>query len=257
MSEDSNYQQRLGAAFWNLCMLSALPLLDGYFLAFLTSDSWKDWGQALTFGLTAFSGGGCVYAASQLRGTFSQRIGQVVGVYVGLAALALTVSFARPLFIKLLPANLHLFTAMFILGLGLSHSGVPWLRRIAERFGLRHAFTLMAIASLLQGLFNKDLTLQSLSAELSLDLAPLPALALSLSSGLGLTAVGVVLRMLLTEATGQQPLQIGAGVSLILMGLNLLGAGFPSGAVIGPLALGCLWVMIHATTQGLSRSLRA
>jgi hypothetical protein len=252
MSGESNHREHLGPEFWNLCMLSALPLLDGYFLAFLTSDLWKDWRNALAFGLTAFSGGGCVYVAMNLRGTVKQRIAQVVSVYIGLALGALMVSLARPFFESFLPDNVHLFTAMLLLGLGLCISGVPWLRRIAQWAGLQYAFRLIIFASLCQGLFIKGI-----KVELSLDWTLLPALAVSVSAGLGLTVVGVVLGLFLAGVADQRLLQIGAGISLALMGFNLLGAGFPSVVVISPLVLGCLWTMAHATTQGLSRSLRA
>jgi hypothetical protein len=218
-----------------LLTLAGLPLIDGFFLAFLGAGLWRDLGHAAAFGLTAFSGAGCVVAASQLRGSLGQRIGQVLAVYALVGAGAVIVTALQPIFQSLLPANLALFTGVFLIGLGLWISGLRRARQVASWIGFQAAVKVMLVASLIHGLLGGIDWRVSLSPEV---LAPL---ALALGAGLTLTLGGIGLSVLRDRVADPRPLNWGAGASLLLMGLTVLGWPIPTLAVLAPLGAGCLW----------------
>lgn len=218
-----------------LLTLAGLPLIDGFFLAFLGTGLWHDLGQAAAFGLTAFSGAGCVVAAAQLRGSLGRRLGQVLLVYALVGAGAFSVAALQPIFQSLLPANLALFTGVFLIGLGLWISGLSRARRIAAWLGFQAAVKVMLAASLLHGLLG------GIDWRLSLSPDVLAPLAVALGTGLALTLGGIGLGWLRDRLADPRPLNWGAGASLLLMGLTVLGWPVPTSAVLAPLAAGCLW----------------
>jgi len=156
-------------------------------------------------------------------------------VYVIVAAGAVAISMARPVFQALLPPNLHLFTATFLVGLGLWISGVPFLSRVANWMGFQAAVKAMVAASLIHGLTTGIPWRFSLTPELWLPLA------IAVGAGVSLSMMGMVLGLLLNRAADQRPLNMGAGISLTAMGLSILGVNIPSLWVMIPLAVGCLW----------------
>lgn len=243
MSESS--YRWLSPATRNLLILAGLPLIDGFFLAFLATGLWRDPWRATAFGLTAFSGAGCVIAAMRLEGSPVKRFVRVLGVYAVITVGASTISLAQPLFQSLLPPNLHLFTSIFLIGLGLSISGVPCLRRVAFWLGFEAAVKAMIVASLLHGL------IAGVTWQFSLDLALLPSLAIAIGAGFSLTTLGMLLGLWLRHAADQRPINWGAGISLSCMGLNLLGLTTPTVVIIAPLALGCLWTLIASVRSAL------
>lgn len=251
MNEESNYPTpRIPIEARRLLTMAGLPLIDGFFLAFLLTGLWQKPGQALAFGLTAFSGAACFVAAMQLPGSFRQRLGWVTGVYALIGLGALAVSTAQPFFASILPENLQLFTGLFLLGLGLWISGVGGLRRVASWMGFEAAVKVMIAASLINGV------LQGPVWRLSLDPALMGPLALAVAAGFALTAVGMLLGLALSRAADQRPLNWGAGISLTLMGLSVLGVTVPSSLVIAPLAVGCLVTVALAIQQAQSRDRR-
>lgn len=220
-----------------LLTLAALPLIDGFFLVFLTTGLWEEPWQAVVFGLTAFSGAGCFAAATQLTGTLKYRVKQVVMVYSLVVIGALFVSLTQPIFESLLPSNVHLFTAVFLIGLGLYLSGVRVMRKVAKFLGFEAAVKVMIAASLIQGLFH------GVDLRLSLDITRLPAISITVFAGFLLTLAGMVFGLVTRHTSDQRPLNLGAGTSLVLMGLNLLGMGLSPGLVIAPLAAGSMWLV--------------
>jgi|GEM_PF-2372318 len=233
--EDSNYHYlTLSREGMHLLMLAGLPLIDGFYLAFLATDLWQDPWRALTFGLTAFSGAGCVSTSVQLPGSFWARIAQVVEVYIVVGVGALVVGAARPFFADLLPINLYLFTGVFLVGLGFWITEVPILRRVALWMGFEAAVKAMIAASVVHGMIN------GVTWRFSLDPKLLPALAWALGAGFALTTGGAAIGVLLGKTTDQRYLKLGAGTSLVLMGLSVLGVAVPSVYVLAPLVIGCL-----------------
>lgn len=244
MSEESNYPTpRIPAEARRLLTMAGLPLVDGFFLAFLLTGLWQEPGQALAFGLTAFSGAACFVAAMQLPGTWRQRLGWVIGVYALIGLAALLIAAAQPFFASILPENLHLFTGLFLIGLGLWISEVPSLRRVAGWLGFEAAVKVMVAASLIHGALRGPVW------QLSLNPAVLGPLALAVAAGFALSALGMLLGLALSRATDQRPLNWGAGISLVLMGLKVLGVPAPSSLVIAPLAVGCLATVALAIQQ--------
>lgn len=219
----------------NLLTLAGLPLIDGFFLAFLGTGLWRNLGQAVAFGLTAFSGAGCVVAAMQLRGSLAQRLRQALAIYALVGAGAMTVAALQPVFQSLLPANLALFTGIFLIGLGLWISDLRIARRIASWIGFQAAVKVVLAASLIHGLSAGIDWRVSLTPEL---LAPV---AVALVSGLALTLGGIGLSLLRDRLVDPRPLNWGAGASLLLMGLTVLGWPAPTTFVLAPLIAGCLW----------------
>lgn len=237
--EVSGYSRRqiLTADVAKLATLAGLPLIDGYYLGFLASDAWQDYVKAATFGLTAFSGAGCLIVATQLQGSPLKRVTKLVLVYLLIGLAAFGISLARSLFTSLIPQMLLTpFTSIFLIGLGFSLSGIPMLRRIAEGFGFQSTMRLM----LLWPLFADRLAGSAVSYTLDVDPTLVPALLIALAAGFALSLSGVYLGLLSQRLCNQQPLNLGAGVSLCGMGLALAGVPIPSPVVLLPLGVGLL-----------------
>jgi len=223
---------------WNLLCLSGLPLLDGFFLAFLKIGLWRQTSSAVAFGVTAFSGAGAVIAAMRLPGTLAQRAVKVLAVYAVVAAGALGISLVRPLFQSLLPDNLQLFTAVFLIGLGLLISGVPSCRRLAQWFGCENVVKAMILASLLNG------AIHGVRWQTSFEPAALRGVGIALIAGLTLSLFGAALGSLLRDDADKRPLDLGAGISLVTMGLKVLGLPVPTMCVIAPLVIGFVLTLV-------------
>lgn len=232
-----DYQGYLSRDTLRLLTLAALPLIDGFFLVFLSTDMWQEPWQAIAFGFTALSGAGCFATATRLSGSWVRRLTKVVIVYILVATGAICISLAQPIFESLLPANIHLFTAVFLIGLGLDMSGVGALARIAKVLGYRGIVMAVITASILQGAIN------GVDLQISPDITALPTICLMVLSGFILSFSGMVLGVFTQNAGNRLPLNLGAGTSLILMGLNVLGFDIPAIWVVAPLACGCLWMV--------------
>lgn len=225
-------------ALRRLLTMAVLPVVDGFFIAFLQTGMWRDMGQAAVFGMTAFSGGACVIAAMELKGRWFARLAQVAVVYAVLAVSALTIASLQPVFTQALPDNLYLFTGVFLLGLGLHATGAPLLQRIAMWTGFEAVVKVMLTASLLSALMRKGIDWRpALNPEL------LPFLGGALLAGFGLSVTGALMGLLTEKAADRQALGWGAGTALVLMGLNLLGFTVPNAWVLAPLAAGYLWTV--------------
>ncbi len=147
---------------------------------------------------------------------------------------------ARPFFESLLPPNLNLFTAIFLIGLALQVSGEARLQRYAGYLGWMAAVKVMIVTSLLQGL------IYGFNWYFAPDIAPLPAVAISMLAGFGLTTIGVLLGYFIGHAEDNllRPLRLSATVSLLGLGLNVLGLGVAPGIVLAPLMVGIGWTLI-------------
>lgn len=216
-----------------LLVMAMLPVIDGYFISFLSTGLWRDMGQALAFGMTAFSGGACVAAAMLLPGSLRARLLQVLGIYAGLAVLILVATAFQPVLAQIIPANLSLFTSVFLIGLGLYTTGVPLLKRVGAWTGFEAAVKVILVATLIRAVTSPGMSWQP-----ALDSSRLGALAVAWAGGLGLTLSGVLLGYLVKAVNDKRPLDWGAGISLVLMGLRLLGLMLPGWLVLTPLVVG-------------------
>lgn len=233
--------------FIPLLIAAGLPLVDGFYLTFLATGLWRQPAQAAAFGLSAFSGAACVVTAMQLTGSLRQRLAGVVAIY-GLLAVGATVILAgRPLFESLLPPNLNLFTAVFLIGLALTVSGEVVLRRYAGYTGWMSAIKVMVLGSILNGFIH------GINWRFVPDVTPLPAVLLAVGAGFGLTLVGVLLGYLLGQSgkAALRPLRLGATVSLLALALNVLGMGIPSPLVLVPLLVGTIWTVAQTAVSAI------
>lgn len=231
---------RLSDELKKLLIMAGLPLLDGFFLSFLATDMWRDAWRSAAFGLTAFSGAGCVIAAMRLKGGIMLRAIQVLLVYSIVGIGAFLISLARPFFINLLPANLYLFTGIFLIGLGLWMTDMKFLRKVAVWMGFEAAVKVMIISSLIHGFINGTKFAVAPDSNLW---API---LIAVGVGLGLSMGGMLFGLVLNKIADQKPMNLGAGLSLLLMGISVLGLNIPSIWVIVPLIGGCIWSICNS-----------
>ncbi len=233
MKQEDNYAYfRLSPEARLLMTLSALPIVDGVFIVFLATGLWQDLWSAAAFGATAFSGAGCIVAAIRLTGTWRDRLRQVVQVYILVTLGATIVTFARPLFVGLLPTELGLYSGVFLLWLGARISGIPLLQGIAGRLPCEGLVIGMMIAAVVRGITVGIVWGVETNPRLVLPLT------IAISTGFGLSLAGAILGLLVTQESVRGPLDLGGGISLMLMGCKVLGFGITSVWLIAPLVVG-------------------
>jgi hypothetical protein len=239
---------------WYVTLLIAagLPLLDGFFLSFLATGLWEQVAQSVAFGLNAFSGAACVVTAMKLSGSLHRRLSTVAFIYLLLGIAAVLIAVARPFFESLLPPNLNLFTAIFLIGLALQVSGEARLQRYAGYLGWMAAVKVMIVASVLQGM------IYGFNWSFVPDLLPLPSVVLSVLAGFGLTTVGVLLGYFVGHAGDDvlRPLRLSATVSLLGLGLNVLGLGIAPGVILAPLLAGIAWTLVSVLRSTVAATQR-
>ncbi len=219
-----------------LLIVAGLPLLDGYFLTFLVGSMWTDFWRCIAFGVTAFSGAASFLTAMNLKGSLLRRIFEVCFVYtvIGLSALAITT--LHNTIIKLLPANISVFTALFLLGLGLEITGNRFLGKVAYSIGSRSV-----VGAILALIIYNGIT-QAMAKELyvdpSLDPARMWPVAYAVLSGFAFTLLGLLLGYKFQHVVDGAPMKWGAGVALLIMSLTVLGFEIPSFLIIPPIIVG-------------------
>ena len=205
-------------------------------------QTWGAWSLAkiLEFGSLAYSGGVCFTMASTLAGSIGQRFSRILSVYMvtGTGAIGVTLF---PAFRNLLPSDAHTIVGLYLLGLGLRYLGLP----VGNNPALRYAMPVM------MGLMSVNLVLKTLAGELSwaiqFDPAMLFAVVGAVLSGFGLTLVGMLAGLMVSDSRHLEGLKLGTGVTLIntaMLTYFQLPVQLPFDPAIltlGPLAAGLLW----------------
>lgn len=221
-----------------LLVVAGLPLLDGYFLAFLAGNMWSDFWKVVGFGLTAFSGAACILTAMKMRGNLPHRLVQVSLVYLVVAFAAIFIASASNILSKIVPENISVFTALFLLGLAFTFTGNKFLAKVADFIGARSVVG--AILLILAFNAMKD----GISGGLYLD--PHIVIPVSFAIGLGymLTVLGTILGYFTKNIIEVGPMRWGAGISLIIMAFTVLGFQIGSYWVLPPLIIGLLFSVL-------------
>jgi hypothetical protein len=100
----------------HLLLLAGLPLLDGVFFGGLQSGALATPTAAAGFGLSVFSGAGCLAAASALEGSPLRRASSVIRIYGLVLAGALSGLLVLPLLAPLLLPSFHLVAVLILFG---------------------------------------------------------------------------------------------------------------------------------------------
>src|SRR5690606_38036064 len=90
------------------------------------------------------------------------------------------------------------------------------------------------------------------------DLSPLPSVVLSMLAGFGLTTVGILLGYFVGHAEDNvlRPLRLSATISLLGLGLNVLGLGIAPGVILAPLLAGIGWTLFSVLRSTLAATQR-
>src|SRR3989442_5238235 len=118
-----------------LLILAGLPLVDGYFLFYLRSEPFRGMLGAIIFGLTAFSGAGCLAAAISLGGSGRGRLRQISKLYLVIALGAFTIFSQQGLVSSILSranGTWRVASGIFLVGLGFETTEMPPLQAIAR-----------------------------------------------------------------------------------------------------------------------------
>ena len=214
-------------------------------------QTWEAWSlvKTLEFGLLGYSGGVCLTMASTLTGSIGQRFTRILSVYMVTGAGAIGVTLF-PAFRNLLPADARMVVGLYLLGLGLRYLNLSLGHHPALRFAMPVMMGLMAV----------NLVLKTLAGELiwavQFDPAMLFAVVGAVLSGLGLTLVGMLAGLIVSDSKHLDGLKMGTGVTLINTAILTyfqvpVQLPFdPAILTLGPLAVGLLWTlgsMLRAT----------
>ena len=232
------YRRAIGSRRQTLLNMSGLPIIDGFFVACIGSGLFADTGQSVLFGCCAFSGAGCVVATLHLKGGLFERLLDVLRVYLVIAVSAIGVATAEPMIRVMVPDQLHLLTAVFLISLGFLFSGVKMLVRAANFIGVSALVRCMLVLIAANSLTT--------SCDLIFKVRFEPVLfrnvGIAVVSGWLLSSTGAVVGIVIENLDNfdRRPLDIGGGISLMFMGLKILGYLLPGWVILIPLISGCL-----------------
>ena len=232
------YRRAIGSRRQTLLHMSGLPIIDGFFVACIGSGLFADTGQSVLFGCCAFSGAGCVVATLHLKGGLFERLLDVLRVYLVIAVSAIGVATAEPMIRVMVPDQLHLLTAVFLISLGFLFSGVKMLVRAANFIGVSALVRCMLVLIAANSLTT--------SCDLIFKVRFEPVLfrnvGIAVVSGWLLSSTGAVVGIVIENLDNfdRRPLDIGGGISLMFMGLKILGYLLPGWVILIPLISGCL-----------------
>ena len=231
------YRLSIDSRRQSLLQMSALPIIDGFYVVCLGSGIFADTCQSVLFGCCAFSGAGCVVAALHLEGGLFERLLDVLRVYLVVAVAAIGVAMAEPMIRVMVPGQLHLLTAVFLIALGMFLSGITILVRVAKFMGV----SVLVRCMLLLIAANSLATSCDLIFKVSFEPALLRNVGIAVVCGWLLSSIGAFVGILIASLDNfdRRPLDIGGGISLVLMGLKLLGYLLPGWVIIIPLVSGC------------------
>ncbi len=227
--------------FKTLLALAGLPLLDGFFIVSAGSQLWLDPFFAVSFGVTALSGAGCVGAAMALKQSLRAKVAQVLLVYALVLLGCVLEVLTLPILCSAIPDYLFFLTALFLFGLGMCYSGFTFLQKCNGWFGFTFACKFMLVLSAFNGLTH----LKGIEWALSLDLKAEFMVLLAVGAGLVLTlGIGVLLGSLV-ELKYRSLFERGTAVSLCLMGLKVLGVDIWSVAILAPVLVAYGWALLN------------
>lgn len=232
------YRRAIGSRRQTLLNMSGLPIIDGFFVACIGSGLFADTGQSVLFGCCAFSGAGCVVATLHLKGGLFERLLDVLRVYLVIAVAAIGVAMAEPMIRVMVPDQLHLLTAVFLISLGFLFSGVKMLVRVANFIGVSALVRCMLVLIAA----NSLTTSCDLIFKVSFEPVLFRNVGIAVVSGWLLSSTGAVVGIVIESLDNfdRRPLDIGGGISLMFMGLKILGYMLPGWIILVPLVSGCL-----------------
>ena len=232
------YRRAIGSRRQTLLHMSGLPIIDGFYVACIGSGLFADTGQSVLFGCCAFSGAGCVVAALHLKGGLFERLLDVLRVYLVIAVAAIGVATAEPMIRVMVPDQLYLLTAMFLIALGMFSSGIKILVRVGKFIGV----SVLVRCMLVLIAANSLATSCDLIFKVSFEPALLRNVGIAVVCGWLLSSIGAFVGILIESLDNfdRRPLDIGGGISLVLMGLKVLGYLLPGWVIMIPLISGCL-----------------
>lgn len=103
-----------------LFSLAVSPIFDGVLISVLTTNIIQDLRMAVLFGLTVFSGGGCIAAASIIENKFSS----ITKVYMVVGLLSILASILTPFFSSFVFPYFYVFTSAMLICMGMEFLGI-------------------------------------------------------------------------------------------------------------------------------------
>ena len=264
-SGEPAYGQSLGLTGWRtqllhrpLLLMAGLPLLDGVFLAAVTSGRLDTAAAAASVGFSVFSGAGCLAAVANMDGNLGSRVRSVTCTYAAiLAGAEATVALAgwlRSIFIPEFSAASAwiLFSlACNLVGFdkvtGFLRSRIPRFAEALAAAGRPTTIVLvMAIVSLLW------------AAGHGVAFHPEPAggsflAGVAVATGFVESLLGATLGSALHSLCKPVWIRRGAGAAIATIGLRIIGVPLPSVLPLVVLAIALVGGIVAARVSGLTR----
>ncbi len=228
--------------------MAGLCVVDGYLLSMLLSGSIEEPFAALIFGMTAFSGVGCItIAATCLRGGMKERMLSVTKVYAVVAVGALPVSVFYSLMSAFIIPEMKFVTVAVVGLIGMIVSGVERLRSFAMAVNPKRVFaagfSLSVFASLLDGI----------DPVFALDIEAAGWVLLAVTVGYLATLAASAAGRYVSRVIDERSFRLTAGATLMALSMSI--AGLP----VTPEMVGILFISgcIMSFSIGTFRSLSA
>ncbi len=177
---------------------------------------------ALIFGLTVFSGAGCISIGILIR----DKLKTITKIYIAVFLLATLATVALPLFAGLLFPYFYLFSSLILISLGIELIGI--------RLEIK-PLTILKIGLLISALYS--LTNSSIAFAIKINYSALSFVATSVSIGYIVTLLG---SLVLSQRVDLRTLRIFSGICLILLGTKIIGLPICSELILSIYAMGVI-----------------
>lgn len=217
-----------------LLEMSGLCVIDGYLLSMLLSGEIEEFYTAAIFGLSAFSGVGCISIVPYLEGSMRQRIASVTKIYslVGIGALVLSVIY--PFISNFVFLEFKYITAVIVVLIGMIVSGIERLRNFAILINPKRVFLTGMILSVVVSVFT------GVSISFALQFASIQWVLFALIVGFCETIAATVATKRMEEVMDMRVFSFFAGTTLMTLGLGIAFPLISSVYAIGVFTVGVI-----------------
>lgn len=234
-----------------LVQMAGLPLVDGYYLVALATGLLADPVEAVIFGITAFSGGGCIGAVVCSNASNTTKVKGILALYAGIGIVALGFALMHGFWASIMIPGFSILTALFLLSLGLTLAGF-------SKIGAFLTISPGAVPRIMMGALAFNILLNwDLLSGISLETSLLSNVGLAVASAGAFTLIGVVISTVFkATGVGTDFTRKGQGLALFCMGLRILWPAVPTLCTFAPLIAGLLGDVAMATANRLREKRR-
>lgn len=216
-----------------LLALAGAPIIDGLYVSWLANGLMANPMEAIIFGMTALSGGGCIGAVINNQESTLKKSISISLVYFLIFVSSMCIGVFSPIFINAAPKNLAILTATFLITLGIKISG---FKKLDKLWGINpgSAIRIIIVVFFLNSVQARPIFAICTDGGLFLNIS------ISVLSGFVFTSIGLFFSAITARFCNfdYSFIKKGQACSLILIGLKIIFPVFPTWLALLPLILG-------------------